>query len=156
LLKSRSETKLFYKKWVGKKCFGETRKIDGFTALCNNIWIHPTTGEKYPQVFSLVSERIERAIDIAAEDRLKELEWKEIIIRIYNGDDAIESRWWVHPDTKRLYKHNDAVKMAKDYYNNETIFCLLTNKINKLLDGGLLTQGELVCIDFANGIYSVW
>jgi hypothetical protein len=146
----------FLRQMGWRRCWGETCKIKGFTSLCNNVWMNPITGEKRPQVFSMAAHQCERAIDIAAEERLKELQWKEIIIRIHNGEEAVESRWWVHPETKRLFRHDDAVKMAKDYYNDEVIMCVMNNKINELLDGNRLNQGDLICIDTINGVYTLW
>jgi hypothetical protein len=64
----------FLRQMGWRRCWGETCKIKGFTSLCNNVWMNPITGEKRPQVFSMAAHQCERAIDIAAEERLKELQ----------------------------------------------------------------------------------
>ena len=46
--------------------------------------------------------------------------------------------------------------MARHSYNDEMIMCLLHNRINELVSGDRLNEGDLLCFDCVNGVYELW
>ncbi len=134
----------------------ETCNIPGFTIKCNNVWQQPGTNNKYPQIAKLGKLKFKRAIDIAEEELLQQLHWKEVRIRIHDRDKIREESWYIHPKTKRLFDLKDAILIARYSYNDELIMCLLNNRINELVNGHRLKEGDLLCFDYVDGAYSLW
>jgi hypothetical protein len=144
-----------------KKCEGEVTELPKTKGLkCNSIWKHPERDEKYPQIAKIPGGNIKvrTAIEVAEDDYLKELEWKEVRVRIHHNTsiNSKEESWYIHPETKRIYNHRDAKKIARDSYNDEQVMCLLTNRLNELVDGNRLQAGDLLVFDCTNGVYELW
>lgn len=129
--------------------------VNGYT--CTQVWEHPLTGERFPHWPSFMKCR--RAIDVANDEYLSELRWKEIRVRVHHKNEETpptEASFYVHPETKKIFPKDVAVRIARDYYNDEEIMCLLTNRLNDLLKGKRLKEGDLICLDYDNHIYELW
>ena len=147
--RKRDQEFLLMRGW--KQCHDSTCAINGCSAPCNSIWQSPD-GSKHPLIY--LFDHIS-AIDVAEEDLLKESGWREIRIRTHVGDTSKEDSWYINPKTKRIFNKKDAIAIVR-CYNSEEVMCLLTNRMNELVSKRRLKEGDLICLDCINGVYSIW